>query len=148
VGKRVIFSDLEKFLTGHIRTELAMLPGQPYQGGWVSNQFYSPDPDIPRSPPPYQIVVRDDSGPDTSIITQEPTVGVTVLMGEDPTEGQAATDLALVVKMIVKDCAGIGADNPVAAVLGCTGPYKVPDPTGVPSRYMTFELAVTGKSYP
>lgn len=148
MGSRVIFSDLEKFLTGHIRTELAALPGQPYQGGWVSNQFYSPDADVPRSPPPYQIVVRDDSGPDTSIITQEPTVGVTVLMGDDATQGQSATDLALIVKMIVKDSAGTDPDNPVAAVLGSTGPYKVTDPTGMPRRYMTFELRVTGKAYP
>lgn len=147
MGERVIFSDLEKFLTGHIRAELAALPGQPYQGGWISNQFYSPDPDIPRSPPSYQIVVRDDGGPDTSIITQEPAVGVTVLMGDDGSQGQEASDLALVVKMIVRDCARSEPGNPVAAVRAATGPYKVADPTGVPRRYMTFELAVTGRPF-
>ena len=147
MGSRVIFTDLEKFLTGHIRSELAALPGQPYSGGFISNQFYDPEKDELRPPPPYQIIVRDDSGPDTSIITQEPTVGVTVLMGDDASQGEEATDLALVVKMIVKDCAGTDPDNPVAAVLGASGPFKVPDPSGIPRRYMTFELAVTGRPF-
>ncbi len=147
MGSRVIFTDLEKFLTGHIRTELAALPGQPYSGGFISNQFYDPEKDDQRSPPPYQVIVRDDSGPDTSIITQEPAVGVTVLMGDDASQGEEATGLALVVKMIMKDCAGTGIDNPVAAVLGASGPFKVADPSGVPRRYMTFELAVTGRPF-
>lgn len=147
MGSRVIFTDLEKFLTGHIRTELAALPGQPYSGGFISNKFYDPETDEQRSPPPFQVIVRDDSGPDTSIITQEPTVGVTVLMGEDASQGEEATDLALVVKMIVKDCAGTDPGNPVAAVLGGAGPYKVSEPSGVPRRYMTFELAVTGRPF-
>lgn len=148
MGNRVIFTDVEMFLTGYIRSELAALPGQPYTGGFISNQFYSPDPQVPRAEPPYQIIIRDDSGPDTSIITQEPTVGITVLLGDDPSQGQEATDLAQVVKMIVKDSPGIQPGNPVAAVLGATGPYKVPDESGKPRRYMTFDLSVTGRPFP
>lgn len=144
MGNRVIHSDLEEFLAGYIRTELAALPGQPYPGGWVANRFYSPIKDASVPAPAYQVVVRDDSGPDTSIITKEPTVGITVLMGDDPSQGKRATDLALVVQMLVKDCAGTQPGNPVAKVSGTNGPYKVPDDSGTPRRYMTFELAVTG----
>lgn len=148
MGSRVIFSDVELFLTGRIRSELALLPGTSYEGAFVSNRFYEPDPDVPRVDPPFQIIVRDDGGPDTSIITNEPLIGITVLGGDDPTQGKEVTDLALIVKAIVKDCAGTEPDNPVAAVLGATGPYKVAEESGRPRRYMTFELAVTGRPFP
>lgn len=147
MADRVLFSDVEKFLTGFIRRELAALPGQPYSGGFVSNRFYSPDPQVPRPDPPYEIIVRDDGGPDTSIITREPTVGITVLMGDDHSQGDDATDLAETVKMIVKSCARVVPGNPIAAVLGCNGPFKVDEVTSRPRRYMTFELAVTGVPY-
>lgn len=148
MGNRVIFTDLEKFLTGYIRDELAALPGLPYSGGFVSNQFYTPDPEVPGDPPAYQIIVRDDSGPDTSVITQEPNVGITVLLGDDPSQGEEATELAQVVRMIVKGCAGIEPGNPVAAVLGSSGPFKVAEQSGRPRRYMTFELSVSGQAFP
>lgn len=148
MGSRVIFSDLELFLTGFIRDELAALPGAPYGGAFISNRFFEPDPDAPQPEPPFQIIVRDDGGPDTSIITNQPAVGITVLAGDDPTQGQAATDLALVVKAVVKDCARVEPGNPVAAVLGATGPYKVAEESGRPRRYMTFELSVTGQPFP
>lgn len=138
MGKRVIHSDLEEFLTGFIRRELASIGSPLATGVFVSNQF--PNPARPKS-----VIVRDDGGPDTSIITNEPTVGITVLTDEDPTEGETATNLAQLVKAIVKDCARIEPGNPVAAVLGFNGPYKVPDETGHPRRYMTAELSVAGR---
>ncbi len=148
MGSRVIFSDLELFLTDFIRDELAALPGDPYAGVFVSNRFFDPDGDEPLPEPPFQVIVRDDGGPDTSIITNEPAVGITVLAGDDPSQGKEATDLALVVKAIVKDSARVDPDNPIAAVLGATGPYKVTEESGRPRRYMTFELSVTGQPFP
>lgn len=148
MGSRVIFSDLELFLTDFIRDELAALAGNPYPEVFVSNRFFEPDEDDPQPEPPFQVIVRDDGGPDTSIITNQPSVGITVLGGDDPTQGKEATDLALVVKAIVKDSARVEPGNPVAAVLAATGPYKVTEESGRPRRYMTFELSVTGSPFP
>ncbi|NWL32976.1 hypothetical protein DM791_08720 [Paenarthrobacter nitroguajacolicus] len=138
MGKRVIHSDLEEFLTGFIRRELAAIGSPLASGVFVSNQF--PSPARPKS-----VIVRDDGGPDVSIVTNEPTVGITILTDKDLTDGKTATDLSHLVKAIVKDCARVEPGNPVAAVLGFNGPYTVPDETGHPRRYMTAELSVAGE---
>lgn len=140
MGSRVLHSDLELFLTGYLRAALADLGTPLTTDVFVSNSF--PSPSRPKT-----VVVRDDSGPSTSIITKKPTVGVTVLAGDDPTEGQEATDLANLVHMLMSDCAGTQPGNPVAAVLNSNGPYKVQEESGQPRRYMTFELSVTGRPF-
>ncbi|QOT16481.1 hypothetical protein [Paenarthrobacter sp. YJN-5] len=137
MGSRVLFTDLELYLTGRIRQELAAIAAPITQNVFVSNQF--PSPARPKA-----VVVRDDSGPQTSIITKEPSIGITVLAGDDPTQGQQATELANLVFMIVGDCAGPEPGNPVAKVVNATGPFKVTEESGQPRRYMTFELAVVG----
>lgn len=139
MAELVIFSDLELFLTGFIRAEL-VARGKP--GGFISNEFSPAE----KPAPPFQVIVRDDSGPRSSVITKSPTVGVTVL-GSDSYNKAATTDLALLVCAIVEGCARVEANNPVAAVLGSNGPYKVPDDTGFPRRYMTFELSVVGSPF-
>ena len=134
---QVIFSDLELFLTGFLRGELTARG----KAGYVSNEF-SPA----GKPQPFQVIVRDDSGPRTGVVTKAPTVGITVL-GSDTYGKQATTDLALLVAALMDGCARVATGNPVAAVLASNGPYKVPDDTGFPRRYMTFELSVTGSSF-
>jgi hypothetical protein len=137
VGKRVLFTDLELYLTARIRAELAAI-GTPLTANvFVSNRF--PDPAREKT-----VVVRDDSGSSSSIVTKEPSVGITVLGKTD----QTATDLANIVHMIMSDCAGPELDNPVANVRGSNGPFKVLDEAGQPRRYMTFDLSVVGKAYP
>lgn len=133
----VIFSDLELFLTGFVRAEL-LARGE--TGIYVGNQF--PSPARPKT-----VVVRDDSGPDTSAVTMSPTIGVTVLAGDDPTQGTEASRLAQLVKAIIKGAARVEPGNPVAAVLATNGPYKVPEESGQPRRYMTFELSVVGSAF-
>lgn len=138
MAERVIFSDLELFLTGFIRGELV---ARGKTGGFVSNEF------APASQPkPFQVIVRDDGGPRSSVVTKNPTVGVTVL-GSDTYNKAQTTDLALLVFAIVEGCARVAMGNPVAAVVNANGPYKVPDETGHPRRYMTFELSVTGTPF-
>jgi hypothetical protein len=80
------------------------------------------------------------------LVTKNPTVGVTVL-GSDTYNKAQTTELALLVCAIVEGCARVAIGNPVAAVLNTNGPYKVPDDTGFPRRYMTFELSVTGTPF-
>lgn len=136
---RVIFTDLELFLTGFIRGELV---ARGKTGGFVSNEFSPAGKPLP----PFQVIVRDDSGPRSSVVTKTPTVGVTVL-GSDTYNKAQATDLALLVFAIMEGAAKVAPANPVAAVLNANGPYKVPDDTGHPRRYMTFELSVTGNPF-
>ncbi|MFJ4284016.1 hypothetical protein ACIPY0_00050 [Paenarthrobacter nicotinovorans] len=137
MGKRVLFTDLELYLTGRIRAELAALGTPLAVNVFVSNRF--PDPAREKT-----VVVRDDSGSTTSIVTKDPSVGITVLGKTD----QIATDLANLVHMIMSDCAGPQPDNPVANVRGANGPFKVLDEAGQPRRYMTFDLSVVGNAYP
>lgn len=137
MAESVIFSDLERFLTGFLRGELA---ARGETDVFVSNAF--PSPSRAKA-----VVVRDDSGPDTSVVTKAPTVGITVLAGDDPTHGAEATRLAQLVHAIMRGCARVEPGNPVAAVLASNGPYKVPEESKQPRRYMTFELSVTGDPF-
>lgn len=147
MASTVIHTDLEKWLTTYIRTALAARPGNPYQGVFVSNTFWKANPDVLREPPPFQVVVRDDGGPRRSVVTKEPAVGFTILGGEDVTDGQGATELALLVAAIVEGCPSPDPSSPVAAVLELNGPFSVPEPTGRPRRYFTATLAVVGKPF-
>ena len=141
MGSRVLFTDLELYLTGRIRAELSDIAAPITNNVFVSNQF--PNPARSKT-----VVVRDDSGPTTSAVTKEPTVGITVLAGDDPTQAQQVTELANLVFMIVANCAGPEPGNPVAAVFDSNGPYKVTEESGQPRRYMTFTLSVVGIPYP
>lgn len=147
MADRVIYSDLELFLTGFIRRELAAMPGQPFPGGFISNEFWVNNPTAPKPAPPFQIIVRDDSGPRTSRVTKSPTVGITIL-GSDTVNKIIITNLGHTVFAIMEGCARVELGNPVAAVLDATGPYKVVDESGQPRRYMTFELSVVGTPFP
>lgn len=133
---RVLPPDVAMFLTGFIRRELT-LRAEPYcKSVYVSNKF------APASPPrDRQVVVRDDGGPDTSVITSEPAVGVTILA---KTEADA-NGLARLVKALVRDCAGMDPGNPVAAVIASSGPYEVPEESTSHRRYMTFTFSVVGE---
>lgn len=144
MASTVIHQDLEEFLTHYLRTALAALPGNPYEGIFVANTFWKTAPDVVREAPPFQVVVRDDGGPRTSVATKEPAVGFTVLGGEDFTDAQGASNLALLVAALIEKCPGTAPGNPVAAVLEVNGPYGVPDPTGRPARYFTATFSVVG----
>jgi hypothetical protein len=135
VDPLVIHADLTLFLTTYIRARLAERPEEYCQGVEVGNREIEP----PAPTPQRQVVVRDDSGPDTSIVTAERTVGISVMAG---TLVKDAVDLALMVQALVKSCAGIELGNPVAAVTGSLGPYAVPD-AGVHARqYFTVDMIV------
>lgn len=132
---RVLPPDVELFLTGFVRRELAARSDAFCRDVFVSNEF------APASPPrKRQVVVRDDSGPDTSVITSEPAVGVTILA-----ESKLVTnDLARMVKAIIRDCPGPDPGNPIAAVVASTGPYVVPEESTSHRRYMTFTFSAVG----
>lgn len=137
---KVIDADIEAFLTGWLRRELALRSEAYCLGVKVSNREPPPDTAFPER----LVVIRYDGGPDTSILTSEASVGVSVLAGtkDDP---QDANDLARMVKALLKDCAATEPGNPISAVLTANGPYPVPEDQPHARRYMTFTLALVGQ---
>lgn len=133
----VAHDDLELFLTGWYRRELAGRPEDICQRAEVSNRWPKPGEDFPD----VLVVIRDDSGPDTSILTAERQVGISVLAGtrDDP---QDAVTLARIVHALRSQIPAVEPGNPVAAVLGANGPYPVPEPQERACRYLTITFVV------
>lgn len=132
---RVLPPNVPMFLTGFVRGELAGRPESFCKDVFVSNKF-----DIRKPPSARQVVIRNDGGPDTSVITSEPSIGVTILAA---TEADA-DNLAAMVKAFIRDSPGTQSDNPIAAVLASNGPYEVPEESMSHRRYMTFTPSVVG----
>lgn len=147
MGSNVIHTDLELYLVHYLQDRLAEIAAGPLgahqalaDGVYVGS----------RHPPerrPKTVVVRDDGGPTTSLVTKNPSVGVTILAGDDETDGQEATDLALLVAALVAGSPGTQPGNPIAAVLEMNGPYAVKDESGQPRRYFTASLVVAGQEF-
>ena len=93
------------------------------------------------------VVVRDDSGTRTGLVTWDRSVGVSILAGSKSYD-KPANDLArLVYAHLTDDTITDAPGSPIAAILddGCTGPYAVQDDQDVARRYMTIEYSVTGE---
>ncbi|MET4094567.1 hypothetical protein [Arthrobacter sp. UYCu712] len=147
MASSVIFTDVELFLAHHIKDRLdAIAAGPPGLHQALAADVYVGN-QHPPTRRPKSVVVRDDGGPTTGIVTAQTSAGFTVLAGDDDNPGKEATDLALLVAAIVAGSPGTEPGNPVAAVLTMNGPFKVADPSGQPRRYFTASLAVTGEEF-
>ncbi|MFC5930930.1 hypothetical protein [Cryobacterium melibiosiphilum] len=133
----VIHADLMLFLTGWFREALAARPESYCQGVVVTHQ--EPSGDLPER----CLVIRVDGGPDTSILTAERDVGLSILAGtkENP---QEAIQLALMVHALRSQIPGLEPGNPVAAVLSSNGPFAVVETQPVARQYITLVLGVVG----
>ncbi|MBD8477568.1 hypothetical protein [Microbacterium sp. CFBP 8794] len=136
----VIHADLELFLTRWYRAALAARPEDVCRGVEVDNR----EPGGEQFPERL-LVIRNDGGPETSLLTGRRNVGLSVLAG-DPENPQDAADLAEIVYALRTQIPSTDPDNPVAAVLGSLGPYRVPEFQPRARRYMTFSLSVVGKA--
>lgn len=161
---RVIQADVELFLTGWLRRELAARPEEFCRGVKVSNREPEPAqvkadpfPGVTQSVPMFLgaessgyfpdrlVVVRIDSPTRTSIITDNVAVGISVLAGTKDNP-QVVNDLSRMVCALVKDCAAVEPGNPVAAVLDVNGPFPVDERQQVARRYMTVVLSCVGSA--
>lgn len=132
--------DVELFLTGWLRAAL-------HRRGYdveVSNKEPA-DLAFPLTRP--LIVVRDDGGPQTEIITYTATVGITVLAGTRQND-QPAMDLARLVYALATS-AGVylAQGSPITAIDkegGSTRPYRVNDTAETSRAYMTIGYSLTG----
>lgn len=134
---RVIFPNLELYLTGRFRWEVKARGEPVCSGVQVGNK----EPDLDNSFPAKLIVVHDFVGTDTSVVTSEHDVGISVLC---ETEEDCIT-LAAIVHAIARDVADNLPGNPVAAVVGSTSPAWVPEQQQRFRMYFTVTYAVAGK---
>lgn len=120
----IVFPDVELELTGYLR---ANLPAY-FPGVFVSNV---------RGSQTLAVWVRRDGGPELDQVREAPRVGVNVYA---PTE-QQATNLALTVSALLRSCAD---GDPILRVRQALGPSPIADETGIPRRFMSFEIHVRG----
>jgi hypothetical protein len=136
----VIQADIELFLTQWYRTALAARSETVCEDVVVTNREPGPNDPFPAK----LLVIRDDGGPDTSIISAERNVGLSILAGtkENP---QDANDLSRIVHALRNQIPAVAAGNPVAAVIASNGPFPVAESQPRARRYITLTLAVAGK---
>lgn len=135
----IIHDDLELWLTGWLRAQLAARPEAVCQGVTVDNK-------VPAGTLPSKlVVVRYDGSSLEELHVDSAAVGITVYAGTKALP-KDANDLARIIRALIGDSARVEAGNPVAAVLGSTGPIPVADEGEKAVRYLTFELAVVGSA--
>lgn len=133
----VIPADLELFLCTYVR---ALVPNYPLLTGF---EFTNHEPDVDAADFPKKLVVfRDDSGDWLSVVSQERSIGVSVLAETDKLAG----DVARLLVAIVRNCAAVAHGNPVAAVTQSNGPYSVVEDQPRARYYATHTLVVVGES--
>jgi len=133
----IIHDDLELWLTGWLRAQLAARPEPVCRDVKVDNK-------VPAGALPSRlVVVRYDGSSVEELHVDSAAVGVTVYAGTKVLP-KDANDLARIVRALIGDSARVEPGNPVAAVTASSGPIPVADEGERAVRYLTFELAVVG----
>lgn len=137
----IIHADVELWLSGWLRAQLAARSEPVCQNVTVSNKTPEPSTTWPAK----LVVVRYDGSSVEELHVDSASVGVTVYAGTKALP-KDATDLARICRALIGDSARVEAGNPVAAVTGSSGPIPVADEGPKAVRYITFELAVVGSA--
>lgn len=136
----VVHDDLELFLCSWYRGRILARPEPLCAGVQVDRVEPSPGQAFPAK----LIVIRDDGGPETSILTGERSVGVSILAGTKANP-KDAKDLANIAYALRSQIPSGDPSNPVAAVLDSTSPVMVPEAQERARVYFTLTLAVAGR---
>lgn len=133
----VVHDDLELFLTSWYRPRMLARPESVCAGLLVNRVESEP---LPKK----LMVIRDDGGPETSILTGERSVGITLLAGtkSNPKDAKALANIAYALRSQI---ASPDPSNPVAALIDSTAPVMVPEPQERARVYFTLTLAVAGR---
>ncbi|MDR1266586.1 MAG: hypothetical protein LBK42_13775 [Propionibacteriaceae bacterium] len=133
---RVTPPDLELWLVGHLRRQLAEL-----DLGRVTVTNKEPADYTAQAP---LIVIRNDGGPALPPNQYDWQIGVSVLAGT-PADDQPANSLARHTLAILTDPAIAWADqSPITLVAAANGPMRVEDEQPVARRYLTIEYHLVG----
>ena len=142
----VAYDDLEQFLTTWYRWWFSTLEA-PHAEIVAGTEVDRVEP--PKAPFPAKLlVIRDDGGPDTSLLTGERAVGLTVFAGTRLSP-KPAKDLMRVVLAGLNQIPNTdlvlveGLRNPVSAVLETGGPYPVEEAQDRARIYAPVTLGVT-----
>lgn len=129
---------LDEWLVSYIRSELAIRSRDA-----VVDVVEPPTLDAPLATP--MVIIREDSGTQTSQLTFTRQVGISVLAGSRQND-KAARRLSQLVYAIATSMDIALADGPIASVQleGCSGPYSVADDQDVGRRYMVVSYSVVG----
>ena len=121
------YPDLELWLAGYFRSKLT---------AWAAKA----DRRWPKSGNGYDVVVRDDSGPDAQFHADR-MVGVTVLgpQGEQAATQRCAERVAALLRAAPED-----RTTPVVRTDAVRGPYAIESDTNRPAYYLTAGLRVVG----
>ncbi len=133
----IVHDDLEAFLVSWYRQRILARPEPVCAGVQVDRVEFEPLP-------PKLIVIRDDGGPETSLLTGERSVGVSILAGTKANPGDAK-ELANIVYALRSQLPSGDPTNPVAAVVDSTSPVMVPEAQERARVYFTLTLAVAGR---
>lgn len=135
----VIHADIGLFLVDWYRAAIAARPEDVCRDVEFDTQEPEPGQPFPKK----LVIIRDNGGPDTSIITAERDIGISVLAGtkQNPTD---ANDLARIIHALRTQIPAVATGNPVAAVIASNGPYAVPEAQPHARRYIGLTLSVTG----
>lgn len=138
----VIYGDLELWLIGWYRVQLA-----------ARSESYCQDVTVDRIEPaegdPYParlLVVRFDGKNRTSVVTSDAAVGLSVLAGTKVAP-KDAVDLANMVLALSEGLPSADPLNPVAAVLGTTGPVQIVEDLDRARLYSTLDLSIAGQPF-
>ncbi len=138
--------EVVQFLADEIRAGItaAADPQLDMSKGWVADREWSPPASNPnKTPPVWQVVIRDDGIDDGELVVGSWSGAISTLAGSVKNPSLSAR-LAKLVKSIVKATPRAEAGNPVAAVQSLLGPYPVEDPSTYARRYMAVVLTVVG----
>lgn len=134
MAKLLLHADIELFLSHYLQERLGTRP-EPYCSDVVVGREF-PAADLPQ--PERVIVIRDDSGPRTSVISKDISVGITVKAGTV----NDVKALASMIEAFLPGCVRVEPGNPVAALLQVRGPYAIADPDSGPTQYLVAEFTV------
>lgn len=138
--------DVVQFLADEIRAGITAAADSQLvlSQGWVADREWSPPASNPqKTPPVWQVVIRDDGIDDGDLVVGSWSGGISTLAGS-VSNPALSNRLAKLVKSIVKATPRAEAGNPVAAVESLLGPYPVEDPSTYARRLMTVALTVVG----
>jgi hypothetical protein len=142
VASGVIYGDIELYLIQWFRTQIAAR-GEAYCQGVVVDRIEPPEGEIL---PKRLLVVRFDGKTRTSFASAEAAVGLSVLAGTKLAP-KDALDLANMVLALSERLPSADPLNPVAAVLGTTGPVQIADDLDRARVYSTLDLAIAGQPF-
>jgi hypothetical protein len=133
----VIHDDIELFLVSWYRAALAARTEAYAAGVEVDRVEFEP---LPRR----LVVIRDDGGVHTSLVTDERMLGISALAGTRETP-KDALDLARLLRALAHTIPSPDPANPVAAVLRSTAPVLILEQQERARAYFTLTLSVVGR---